>query len=58
MMFALCFGVLALIRGVERLGDDHPGAGWTFVAGGTGLLLMFVWMLWRRRSVLRREQSD
>lgn len=55
--FAGCFGILSLIRGVDRLGDDHPLSGWLMLAGGTVMTLAFARMLWQLRSAKRRARS-
>jgi hypothetical protein len=48
--FVGLFGLLSIIRGVDRVGDGHPLSGWLLLVSGTVLTLVFVRMLWRLRS--------
>ena len=45
--FAL--GVFTLLRGIARIGDDHPVSGWIMLVSGVVLVITAI-ALWRSRA--------
>ena len=45
------FGILSIIRGIDRIADGHPLSGWLLLVCGTVMVVTLAQMLWRSRSI-------
>lgn len=48
--YTAALGVLALIRGIARIGDGHRLTGWIFVGAGMLAVVAAGWAFWTSRS--------
>jgi hypothetical protein len=55
--FVGLFGILAIIRGIDRIADGHPLSGWLLLVCGTAMVVTLGRMLWRSRSARHPAQS-